>query len=203
MKQAALTETQGQGAVYFPYKLRTDVDVYAVVRTIQRPESFTLSLQKVVRGIDPDLPVSDLRSMEVRIADTLMVRRSPALLAGIFAAVALLLASVGTYGVLAYAVSQRRREIDVRMALGALPQQIGNHFLSVGLRLLTAGTILGLAGGWVAGRAMQSILFDVPPMPLAVVAAAVLVMTTVSLLASWLPARRAARVDPMEALRYE
>lgn len=203
MKQAELTEPQGQGAVYFPYKFRTDVDVFAVVHTIRRPESFAASLQKIVRAIDPDLPVSDLRSMEVRIADTLIVRRSPALLAGIFAAVALLLASVGTYGVLAYAVSQRRREIGVRMALGALPKQIGNHFLSVGLRLLTAGTILGLAGAWVAGRAMQSILFDVPPLPLTIVAAAMLVMTTVSLLASWLPARRAARVDPMEALRYE
>jgi predicted permease len=203
MKQAELTENQGQGAVYVPYKLRTDVDVFAVVRTIQRPESFALTLQKVVRGIDPDLPVSDLRSMEVRIADTLMVRRSPALLTGIFAGVALLLAAIGTYGVLAYAVNQRRREIGVRMALGALPAQIGNHFLSVGLRLLMAGTILGLAGAWVAGRALQSILFDVPPMPLAIVAAAMLVMTTVSLLASWLPARRAASIDPMEALRYE
>jgi predicted permease len=203
MKQAELTENQRQGAVYFPYKFRTETDVFAVVRTVQRPEAFAASLQRMVRAIDPDLPVSDLRSMEVRIADTLIVRRSPALLAAIFAAVALLLASVGTYGVLAYAVSQRRREIGVRMALGALPQQIGNHFLSIGLRLLTAGTILGLAGAWVAGRAMQSILFDVPPLPLAVVAAAMLVMTTVSLLASWLPARRAARVDPMEALRYE
>jgi predicted permease len=203
MRQAELTENGGQGAVYFPYKFRTDVDAFAVVRTIQRPESFAVTLQKVVRAIDPDLPVSDVRSMEVRIADTLIVRRSPALLAGIFAAVALLLAAIGTYGVLAFAVSQRRREIGVRMALGALPQQIGHQFLSLGLRLLAAGTLLGLVGAWVAGRAMQSILFDVPPMPFAIVAAAMLTMIVVSLLASWLPARRATRVDPMEALRYE
>ena len=203
MKQAELVEHEGQGAVYFPYKLRTAVDVFAVVRTIQRPESFALTLQKVVRGIDPDLPVSDLRSMEVRITDSLMVRRSPALLAGIFAAVALLLAAIGTYGVLAYAVSQRRREIGVRMALGALPQHISNHFLSVGLRLLATGTILGLAGAWVAGRAMQSILFGVPPLSLEILAGAILIMAAVSLLASWLPARHAARVDPMEALRHE
>jgi predicted permease len=203
MKQAELTEQQGQGAVYFPYKFRTDVDVFAVVRTIQRPESFALTLQRVVRGIDPDLPVSDLRPMEVRIADTLIVRRSPALLAGIFAAVALLLAAVGTYGVLAFAVSQRRREIGVRMALGAMPEQIGKHFLAIGLRLLAAGTVLGIAGAWMAGRAMRSILFDVPPMPLAIIASAMVIMTAVSLLASWIPAFRAARVDPMEALRYE
>ena len=203
IKQAALTENQGQGAVYVPYKLRTDIDVFAVVRTIQRPESFALTLQKVVRGIDPDLPVSDLRSMDVRIADTLMVRRSPALLAGIFAGVALLLAAVGTYGVLAYALNQRRREIGVRMALGAMPKQIGNYFLSVGLRLLAAGTILGLAGAWAAGRAMHTVLFEVPTLPWSIVTGAMLIMGVVSMLASWLPARRAARVDPMEALRYE
>jgi predicted permease len=203
MKQAELTESSGQGAVYFPYKFRTDVDVFSVVRTTQRPESFALTLQRVVRTIDPDLPVTDLRSMAVRISDSLIVRRSPALLAWIFAVVALLLAAVGTYGVLAYAVNQRRREIGVRMALGALPKQIGGHFVSLGLRLLAVGSALGVAGAWLAGRAMQSVLFDVPSMPLSIVAAALLVMTVVSLLASWLPARRAARVDPMEALRYE
>ena len=203
MKQAGLTENQKQGAVYVPYKFRTDTDVFAVVRTVQPPESFALTLQKAVREIDPDLPISDLRSMELRIADTLMVRRGPALLASIFAAVALLLAAVGTYGVLAYSVNQRRREIGVRMALGALPKQIGNHFLYVGLRLLSVGTVLGLLGTWVAGRAMQSLLFGVPPLPLAIIASAVLIMSVVSLMASWLPARQAARVDPMEALRYE
>lgn len=203
MKQAGLTENQGQGAVYCPYQFRTDVNVFAVIRTIQRPESFATTLQRVVRGTDPDLPVSDLRSMEVRIADTLVVRRSPALLAALFSVVALLLASIGTYGVLAYSVNQRRREIGVRMALGALPKQIGNQFLSMGLRLLAAGTLLGLAGAWATGVAMQSILFGVPPMPWTIVATAMLIMALVSLLASWLPARRAAKIDPIEALRYE
>jgi len=89
------------------------------------------------------------------------------------------------------------------MALGALPRQIGNHFLSIGLRLLAVGMALGLAGAWLAGRAMQGILFDVPPMPLSIVALAILIMAIVSLLACWLPALRAARVDPMEALRDE
>ena len=105
--------------------------------------------------------------MDTRIADSLITRRSPALLAGIFAGVALLLAAIGTYGVLSYAVAQRTREIGIRMALGAQREQIGAQFLSLGLRLLAAGTILGLIGAWLAGRAMQSVLFDVPTLHVA------------------------------------
>ena len=203
MKQAELTEAQTQGAVYVPYQYRTVANIFTVNRTSQRPETFGLSLQKIVRAIDPELPVNDLRSMEVRIADSLIVRRSPALLAGLFAAVALLLAAIGTYGVLAYAVAQRRREIGVRMALGALPKAIGKQFLCLGLRLLMAGTAVGVFGAWLAGCAMQSILFDVPTLPVATLAGTSVIMTVVSLTACWLPARRAARVDPMEALRCE
>jgi predicted permease len=203
VKQAEITENHAQGAVYFSYKNRTVVNMFAVVRTSQRPESFALTLQKIVREIDPELPVSDVRSMNIRIADSLMVRRSPAMLTGIFAAVALLLAAIGTYGVLSYAVNQRRREIGVRMALGALPEQIGAQFLSIGLGLLAAGTVLGMMGAWIAGRAMKSILFNVPSMPLTTAVITVSVMSLVCLFASWLPARRAARIDPMEALRYE
>jgi hypothetical protein len=203
IKQADLTEHQSQGAVYVPYEYRTAVNFFAVVRTSQRPESFSLALQKIVRDIDPELPVNDLRSMEVRISDSLIARRSPALLASVFAAVALLLAAIGTYSVLAYAVSQRRREIGVRMALGAVPRQIGGQFLSLGLKLLTAGLIAGGIGAWLAGRAMQSVLFSVPAFPVATTAAATVIMTVVASLATWLPARRAASVDPMEALRYE
>ena len=87
--------------------------------------------------------------MDTRIAESLIARRSPALLAGIFAGVALLLAAIGTYGVLSYAVAQRTREIGIRMALGAQRGQIGTQFLSLGLRLLVAGTILGLIGAWL------------------------------------------------------
>src|SRR5829696_5286377 len=105
--------------------------------------------------------------MEMRIADSLLGRRSPALLSGIFAGVALLLAAIGTYGVLSYAVAQRTREIGIRMAVGAQRWQIGTHFLSLGLRLLAAGTILGLFGAWWTGRAMQSLLFEVPSLPVA------------------------------------
>jgi predicted permease len=202
-KQTELTEEPGQGAVYVPYQYRTVANVFAVVRTSQPPQTFGLALQKIVRAIDPELPVNDLRSMEVRIADSLVARRSPALLAAVFAGVALLLAAIGTYGVLAYAVARRRREIGVRLALGALPGQIARQFLVMGLRLLAVGILLGVPGAWLAGRAMQTVLFGVPPLHALTLTATACVLGVVSLAACLLPTLRASRVDPMEALRYE
>jgi predicted permease len=203
VRQAELTEPQGQGAVYLPFAYRDNANIFVITRTSQRPEAFAETLRKLVRATDPDLAIDDLRSMDTRVADSLIARRSPALLAGIFAGVALLLAAVGTYGVLSYAVAQRRREIGIRMALGAQRGQIGAQFLSLGLRLLAAGTILGLIGAWLAGRAMQSVLFDVPTLHVATLFGTALVMTAVSLIACLIPARRATTVDPMIALRAE
>ncbi|HWM26407.1 MAG TPA: ABC transporter permease [Chthoniobacterales bacterium] len=203
VKQAELTEAAGQGAVYLPYAHLGKATVFVVARTSQSPEAFAETLRKLVRVTQPEIAIDNIRSMETRIADSLLARRSPALLAGIFAGVALLLAAIGTYGVLSYSVAQRTREIGIRMALGAQRSQIGTQFISLGLRLLTAGTILGLLGAWWAGRAMQSVLFDVPPMHLATLLLTALVMTVVSLVACLIPARRATKVDPMIALRAE
>jgi predicted permease len=203
VKQAELTEPQGQGAIYLPFLYRDASNIFVVTRTSQQPEAFADTLRKLVRATDPELAIADLRSMDTRIAESLIARRSPAMLAGIFAGVALLLAAIGTYGVLSYAVAQRRREIGIRMAVGAQPRQIGAQFLSLGLRLLAAGTILGLLGAWLAGRAMQSVLFDVPTLHLATLLVTALIMTAVSLVACLIPARRATKVDPMIALRAE
>jgi predicted permease len=203
VKQTELTEPLGQGAVYLPFAYRENNSVFIVTRTSQRPDAFAETLRKLIRAADPELAIDNIRSMEARIDESLIARRSPALLAGIFAGVALLLAAIGTYGVLSYAVAQRTREIGIRMALGAQRGQIGSHFLSLGLRLLAAGTILGLIGAWWAGRAMQSVLFDVPALPIAALLGTALVMTAVSLVACLIPARRASQVDPMVALRAE
>jgi predicted permease len=200
VKQAGLTEDQAQGAVYYPFGHRPDRDVYVVTRTSLPPESFAATLQKLVRTIDPELPVNDLRSMETRITDSLVARRSPALLAGLFSAIALLLTAIGTYGLLSYAVAQRRREIALRIALGARPEQIRAQFLSIAFRLLAVGTALGLFGAWLTSQAMQAVLFQVPPLHAATLAAAGCILGAVSLIACLLPSYRAARISPMEAL---
>jgi predicted permease len=200
VKQAGLTDDAAQGAVYYPYALRTDDNLFIVVRASLPPALLGRTLQRVVRQTDPELAMNDLRSMEARIADSLVAYRSPALLAGIFSAIAVLLTAVGTYGVLSYAVAQRRREIGVRMALGARPRQIRWQFLSLALRLLAAGTTLGIIGAWLTGRAMRTLLFHVPPLHIASLAGAAGVIGSVSLVACLVASHRAVRISPMEAL---
>ncbi|HEX6942499.1 MAG TPA: FtsX-like permease family protein, partial [Gemmatimonadaceae bacterium] len=202
VKQAELTEPQGQGAVYVPYHYR-DTNVFVVTRTSQRPEAFADSLRRLVRNTDPELAVDDVRSMETRIADSLIARRSPAILAGIVAGIALLLAAIGTYGVLSYTIAQRRHEIGVRLALGAQTHQIQTQFLSLGLRLLAAGILFGVMGAWVVGKGMEGVVFGVPTLHLATLFGTAVVMTAVSVVACLIPARRASLVDPMIALHSQ
>ncbi|HTH46642.1 MAG TPA: FtsX-like permease family protein, partial [Candidatus Limnocylindria bacterium] len=203
VKQSELADTEPHGTVYYPYKYWPQSAFSLVVRTSMASGSLVPLLRKTVLQLDPQLPIDQLKPMQTRLDESLVTRRSPAVIAGIFATIALLLTAVGTYGVLAYAVSQRQREIGVRMALGALPVQISWQFLSLGLRLLAAGTVLGVIGTWVTGRAMQGLLFNVPALHPATLAGTVSVMAVISLAACWLPARRAAKVHPMEALRAE
>jgi predicted permease len=203
VKQNTLEEPAGHGAVYFPYELFNSIVFSLVVRTALPPASLAPSIEKAILQLDPGLPLDDVQTMQSRIDQSLVGRRSPAILAAIFAGSALLLAAIGTYGVLAYAVSQRRREIGVRMALGALPQQILTQFLELGTRLLLVGLGLGMLGAWAASRAMRSVLFSVDPLHAGVLAGTAAVMFIVVLLATMLPSRRAARVNPIEALRDE
>jgi predicted permease len=205
VKQHDLTEDANHGAVYFPFP-NEDLSTGFFALVVESPlpeETLAPMVRKAMYAIDRQIPLAQFTSMDDRIAETLVTRRSPAILAGIFALVALLLATIGTYGVLSYAVSQRRREIGVRLALGALPGQIQSQFLSMGLRLFGIGTILGIGGGWLAGRAMQSILFSVPAVQPVILAAALLVLGLVALSACYIPARRASRVEPTVALRDE
>jgi hypothetical protein len=200
IKQAGLTDDTAQGAIYFPYIYRADSGIFVVLRGSVRPEALKGSLQNVVRQLDPNLAVNEIQSMNDRISASLIDRRSPALLCAIFSGMALLLIGVGTYGVLSYAVAQRRREIAVRMALGARPSEIQRQFLLLALRLLAGGAILGLFGAWVAGRAMQTILFHVPAHSSAILIGSAGIIALVALAACLLPAHRAVRISPIQAL---
>jgi predicted permease len=200
IKQAGLTDDSAQGAVYYPYIDQADSNIYVVVRGSDRTAVLGRELQRSAREIDPGLAINDVQSMDGLIADSLITRRSPALLAGIFSAIALLLIAIGTYGVLSYAVVQRRREIGVRIALGALPKQIRGQFLSLAVRLLAGGTALGLFGAWMTGRAMQAVLFQVPAHSPMVLAGTVGIISVISFAACLLPAHQATRISPMQVL---
>lgn len=200
VKQAGLTDDTAQGAVYYPYIDRPDSNLYVIVRGSLPPAALARAVQKTVRGIDPELALNDVRSMDERIDASLVTRRSPALLGGIFAGMALLLIAVGTYGVLSYAVAQRRREIGVRIALGAQASQIRGQFFTLAARLLAGGTIIGVLGAWLTGQAMQAVLFHVPAISPSILAGTTLIMLAVCLVACLLPAHRAARISPVEAL---
>lgn len=203
VKQSDLADTNALGAVYFPYARYSNYGFSVVIRTALAPAALSATLRKTVLAIDPGLPVDGIKPMQTLVDDSLVSRRSPAVLALAFAAVALLLAAVGTYGVLAYAVNQRRREIGVRMALGARPGQVLQQFLGLGARLLVIGIGLGLIGAWATGRAMQSLLFKMGAIDPWVLVATALTITIVVLFAIYIPSRRATKVDPMDALRSE
>ncbi|MGJ5818926.1 ADOP family duplicated permease [Paludibaculum fermentans] len=203
VKQAGLTDEAAQGAVYYPYAMRSDENLFVVVRTSLPPETLALTLQRTVRQIDPDLPLSEQRSMDARVADSLIAYRSPALAAAIFSVVAMLLTGLGTYGVLSYAVTQRRREIGLRMALGARPGQIKAQFLKLALHLLGSGVAAGLLGAWFAGEFMRALLFRVPPFHAATLGVSIALIGLVALGACLIPSHRAARISPMEALAGE
>jgi predicted permease len=203
VKLHELTEDAGTGMVYFPYSYVLH-PVFSLVVSSSLPAAVVApALQRAVRQIDPDLLVDDVRPLQERFDDSLVARRSPAVLAGLFAAIALMLAAMGTFGVLSYAVTQRRREIGVRMALGAQPVQIRRQFLSAGIRLVCLGCAVGFVGAWAAGRAMQGILFEVPPLNGTALLATAAMLGAVSVPACFLPARRAANVDPAAVLRAE
>ena len=203
VKQNKLDDANPKGTIYYPYKYWSGPSISFLVRTGMAAEAMAPILRRTVLAIDPELPIDDLKPMRSLIDESVVTRRSPAVLAGIFAVVALLLTAVGTYGVLAYAVGQRRREIGVRMALGARQQQVLRQFLGLGAKLLVAGLGFGMLGAWATGRAMQHLLFGIGSVHFGVVAATAGVMIGVVLLATALPSYSASRVSPTEALRDE
>jgi putative ABC transport system permease protein len=173
------------------------------VRTVGDPEVMTKSIASAVHAVDPQIALAELRTMEDIKSLMLAGDRFTMTLYSAFAAVALLLAAVGIYGVMAFTVAQREHEIGLRMALGASRGNVVNLVLKEALVLAVLGLALGLVGAYFVGRAMQSTLYGVGTLDLSAIAAVAVVLLCASLLASWLPAHRAAAVEPMKALRSE
>ena len=174
-----------------------------VLRSAADAGSLTSSLRAVIREMDPNLPLYLVSTMEDLLADATALDRATTLLLGAFALTALLLASGGIYGVISYSVSQRTHEIGIRMALGAHPGHIFRRVVGYGMILALAGTVLGVTGALALTRFMQSMLFEISPTDPVILGGVALLLLATSLLACYIPARRATRVDPMVALRYE
>jgi putative ABC transport system permease protein len=153
--------------------------------------------------VDPNEPVFGVRTMDAVVSSALAQRRFTMLLLAMFATTALALSAIGIYGVMAYFVTQRTREIGIRLALGASRRDVLGLVLGQGIRLAAAGVVLGLIGALLITRGISTLLFDVSPRDPVTLAALSIVLTAVALLACYIPARRATRVDPIRALRYE
>jgi putative ABC transport system permease protein len=188
---------------YFPFEQNPSTLISILVSTRTEGSALAADIRKVVAALDPMLPVFGVSTMEERIGTALSGKRFTSRLMGIFAGVALVLAAVGLYGVVSFSVGARTQEIGVRMALGARPADIFRQVIGSTGRLVLLGLLGGVALSLALSRLMESMLFNVRAQDPAVYAAVAGLLAFVSLLAAWLPARRAAQVDPMVALRTE
>src|SRR5499426_1383226 len=188
---------------YWPHPELTYSGMTLVIRTRGEPTAVANAARDVIRGLDPTQPVGDVRTMESLIGTSVARARFNTLLLAIFAIVALSLAGVGIYGVMAYSVAQRTHEIGVRMALGARATDVLRLVVRKGMALALAGVAIGVSASFALTRLMETLLFNVSATDPLTFAAIPLLLAFVALLACLIPARRAAKVDPMVALRYE
>jgi len=200
MRDDALDAT-AEPTFYLPFDQTPGESMVITARTAAPPASITSALRGIVRDLDPTLPVYGVQTMEDHVASSVSRQRFYATLLGVFAAVALALAAVGLYGVIAYAVSQRTHELGVRVALGATGQRISRMVIGEGVILTVVGVMVGLAASLAGARLIAKLLYNVKTSdPLTFVGVALL-LGAVAACASYIPARRAARVDPLVAMR--
>jgi len=190
-------------AVYFPFEQYVARNMFLVVRTTVDPATTVSTITKEIQSLDPEMPVFDVGTMEQRLADSLASRRFAMLLLGLFAIVASVLAAIGIFGVMAYSVNERTHEIGIRVALGAPPSRILRLVIKQAIVLTFAGIAVGLICAIAMTRVLSALLFGVSATDAFTFAFMPLVLGFVALVASYLPARRAARIDPIVALKCE
>jgi putative ABC transport system permease protein len=190
--------------IYFP-KAQNEVGLgtHLLVRARSDARSLIPAIEREARAIDPAVPLSKIQTMAGYRDDNLGEPRNASRLMAIFGALALVLASVGLYAVVAFAVEQRKREIGIRVALGALQRDVVRLFVRGGARVVGTGLVVGLVIASIVSRLLGSMLFGVTPLDVASAAVPVSVLMLVSLVAAWVPSRQAGRVDPASALRSE
>jgi putative ABC transport system permease protein len=192
-----------EAAAYVPYQQDTRASMTIFIRTVPDPLSFAAAVREQVQLVDPAQPAYDVASMEHILSDTMAAPRFNTLLLGIFAVLAVMLAVVGIYGVIASFVSQRTHEVGIRIALGATPRDILRLVLGQGIAMTGIGLALGILGSLALSRYLSALLFTIRPTDPPTILGAALILGGVSLLASYIPARRAMNTDPMVAIRYE
>jgi len=201
--QSELTQ-ELEPSIYFAYSVPFfDRDLGFIVRAETDPEGLVADVRNIIRQLDPSLPILRIGTMQQSIADSISRQRFSMMFFGLFAVLAMTLVIVGIYGVVSYAVSQRTYEIGIRVALGARQQNILAMILKRGLALSLAGSAIGLAGAFGLTHFLRAYLYQVNPMDLVTFMIVPLLITGVAMLASFIPAYRAAKIDPMEALRCE
>jgi predicted permease len=188
-------------AMYLPMAQFPQAEFTLLVRTIEDPQGATPALRDTIRTLHPDLPIGQILSMERIVARSVAQPRFNALLTGLFGLLALVLAALGVYGLLAYTVGQRLRELGVRLALGASPGMVRRAVLREGMLVALAGVAAGLGAAAGLSRLARSLLFQITPGDPATFVATGAALVAVALAASWIPVRRAARIDPLQVLR--
>jgi putative ABC transport system permease protein len=196
-------EKEAQPQVYYSHRQRRMMQTRLVIRTRSDPADQAGAIRAVIRSVEKDRPILSLRTMQERIDSSVMPQRFQTALAGLSAAISLILAAVGIYGVVNCSVAQRVHELGIRMALGASESDVLKGVLRQGLQLAGAGIGIGLAGAFALTRVIASLLYGVQSTDAATFVCVSLLVAAVALLACYLPARRAARTDPIAALRYE
>jgi putative ABC transport system permease protein len=189
--------------VYLPFRQSVSGSMTLILRSAIDPAALTSESRGVIASIDKDQPVFGIATMQELVRNSVSTRRISFIVMGAFSGLALVLAAIGIYGVISYSVAQRAHEIGIRVALGARPGDVLRMVLGQGAKIAAAGVVIGIVASFVLTRLMTNLLYNVSPADPVTFAVVTVLLALIALIASWIPARRTLRVDPIAALRRE